>query len=207
MTTITDLEITIKTLLSTGRTENDPLIVGLKKQKLELEQQAQSTQTPMYDTLVQNAKFPLSQEKKECIEETVKEFINPKLSKEKNKEPGLLLGNIQCGKTDTFENIIGLAFDKGFDVAVVFTKNNQALTKQTLKRLKRDYVAFSPNSGHRVTVNIYDIMEIRNVGLNQATVDASKTVIVCKKQSDNLNSLIKLFNTDSNKYLKESSIN
>lgn len=34
-------------------------------------------------------------------------------------DPGLLLGKIQCGKTDTFENIIGLAFDRGIDITIV----------------------------------------------------------------------------------------
>lgn len=37
-------------------------------------------------------------------------------------EPGLLLGKIQHGKTDTFEDIIGLAFDRGIDIAIILTK-------------------------------------------------------------------------------------
>ena len=37
-------------------------------------------------------------------------------------EPGLLLGKIQYGKTDTFEDITGLAFDRGIDIAIILTK-------------------------------------------------------------------------------------
>ncbi|MBQ5816151.1 MAG: hypothetical protein IIW33_01690, partial [Oscillospiraceae bacterium] len=55
---------------------------------------------------------------------------------ENASDPGLLLGKIQCGKTDTFENIIGLAFDRGIDIAVVFTKGTNALVDQTIKRMR-----------------------------------------------------------------------
>lgn len=199
--TLAEIETTIKTLRSLGLTDNDPVLKKALAERDALLAQANSTDTPMYDTLVTNAKFPLTQAKKDCITETVDALLDPKLSKEEVKEPGLLLGNIQCGKTDTFENIIGLTFDKGIDIAVIFTKNNTALTKQTKMRAERDYAAFAAGKGHRVTVYIHDIMEIRNVGLNQATVDNSKTVIICKKQKNNLNALIHLFN-NKNKFLK-----
>ena len=199
--TLAEIETTIKTLRSLGLTDNDPVLKKALAERDALLAQANSTDTPMYDTLVTNAKFPLTQAKKDCITETVDALLDPKLSKEEVKEPGLLLGNIQCGKTDTFENIIGLTFDRGIDIAVIFTKNNTALTKQTKMRAERDYAAFAAGKGHRVTVYIHDIMEIRNVGLNQATVDNSKTVIICKKQKNNLNALIHLFN-NKNKFLK-----
>ena len=167
--TLAEIETTIKTLRSLGLTDNDPVLKKALAERDALLAQANSTDTPMYDTLVTNAKFPLTQAKKDCITETVDALLDPKLSKEEVKEPGLLLGNIQCGKTDTFENIIGLTFDRGIDIAVIFTKNNTALTKQTKMRAERDYAAFAAGKGHRVTVYIHDIMEIRNVGLNQAT--------------------------------------
>lgn len=199
--TLNDIETTIKTLRDMGMSDSDPALKMALEQRDILLAQANSTDTPMYDALVAGAKYPLTQEKKDCIEETVEALIDSNLSDEEAKEPALLLGNIQCGKTDTFENIIGLAFDKGFDIAIIFTKNNTALTKQTKMRAERDYAAFAAGNGHRVTVYIHDIMEIRTTGLNQATVDNSKTVIVCKKQKDNLNSLIQLF-TSTNKFLK-----
>ncbi len=199
--TIQEIETTINTLRNMGLSDTNPVLQQALAQRDALLAQANSTATPMYDTLVANAKFPLTQEKKDCITETVDALIAANLSANEAKEPGLLLGNIQCGKTDTFENIIGLAFDKGFDIAVIFTKNNTALTKQTKMRAERDYAAFAEGKGHRVTVYIHDIMEIRTVGLNQATVDNSKTVIICKKQKNNLNELIHLF-TNKNKFLK-----
>lgn len=199
--TLAEIETTIKTLRSLGLCDKDPALQKALAERDALLAQANNTETPMYDTLVAGAKFPLTQEKKDCIAETVNAFLDPNLSKEEIKEPGLLLGNIQCGKTDTFENIIGLAFDKGFDIAVIFTKNNTALTKQTKMRAEKDYAAFAEGKGHRVTVYVHDIMEIRTMGLNQATVDNSKTVIICKKQKNNLKELIHLF-TNKNKFLK-----
>jgi hypothetical protein len=36
--------------------------------------------------------------------------------------PGMLLGKVQSGKTRAFLGIIALAFDQGFEIAVVLTK-------------------------------------------------------------------------------------
>ena len=114
-------------------------------------------------------------------------------------EPGLLLGKIQCGKTDTFEDIIGLSFDKGVDIAIVITKGTKALVNQTIMRMKKDYKWFkaSDSLDQRATINIYDIMDIGRAGLKQAKVESGKTVIVCKKQAQNLARLIELFETKS----------
>ena len=114
-------------------------------------------------------------------------------------EPGLLLGKIQCGKTDKFEDIIGLSFDKGVDIAIVITKGTKALVNQTIMRMKKDYKWFkaSDSLDQRATINIYDIMDIGRAGLKQAKVESGKTVIVCKKQAQNLARLIELFETKS----------
>lgn len=93
--------------------------------------------TPIWDTL--QAKYPygvMPQEKVDCVENTVDLLLE---EGEHAEEPGLLLGKIQCGKTDTFEDIIGLSFDKGVDIAIVFTKATKALVNQTIRRMKKDY--------------------------------------------------------------------
>lgn len=51
---------------------------------------------------------------------------------EEAKKPCLLLGKVQCGKTDTFLSIMGLCFDRGIDIAVVMTKGTNTLTQQTI---------------------------------------------------------------------------
>lgn len=161
--------------------------------------------TPIWDTL--KAKYPygvMPQDKIDCVENTVDLLLQ---EGEHAEEPGLLLGKIQCGKTDTFEDIIGLSFDKGVDIAIVITKGTKALVNQTIMRMKKDYKWFkaSDDRKQRSTINIYDIMEIGKDGLKQAKVESGKTVIVCKKQAKNMERLIELFQTKST-FLKKKKV-
>ena len=55
--------------------------------------------TPIYDALRANAKYPLTADKRKCIEDTARQLLDNGPHAE---EPGLLLGWVQCGKTDTF---------------------------------------------------------------------------------------------------------
>lgn len=152
-----------------------------------------NSDTPIYSTLVANYPYGvMPQEKKDVIEGTVSKLLE---EGEKAKEPGLLLGKIQCGKTDTFEDIIGLAFDKGIDIAIVLTKGTKPLTEQTLKRMEKDYAHFKPSdklSRKKSTIYIHDIMNVWK-NIKKENVDESKTVIVCKKQATNLKHLIEMF--------------
>lgn len=153
-----------------------------------------STDTPIYSKLKAEAKFPLTAEKEACIEETVAAL----LSDEPNaSDPGLLLGKIQCGKTDTFENIIGLAFDRGIDIAIVITKGTKALVDQTIKRMQFDYRFFkeSDDLDAAATIVIEDIMNNRR-GFNRARIERAKTIIVAKKEATNLKHLINIFKKD-----------
>lgn len=140
-------------------------------------------------------KIHYSDELKECIESTVKQLLE---DGEKAKKPGLLLGKIQCGKTRAFVGVIGLAFDKGVDVCVVFTKGTNALISQTVNRLKYDFRDFSRNSDRKDcnTVAVYDIMKKRN-GLGVQLINGQKNIIVCKKEHSNVNVLIDVFQNKS----------
>lgn len=153
--------------------------------------------TPIWDILKANYPYGvMPQEKIDCVESTVRQLLE---EGEHADEPGLLLGKIQCGKTDTFEDIIGLSFDKGVDIAIVITKGTKALVNQTIMRMKKDYKWFkaSDRLDQRSTINIYDIMDIGKDGLKQAKVQSGKTVIVCKKQAKNMERLIELFEKKS----------
>lgn len=152
-----------------------------------------SSDTPIWNILKRNYPYgTMPKEKQDCVESTVAQLLE---TGEHADEPGLLLGKIQCGKTDTFEDIIGLAFDKGIDIAIVITKGTKALTNQTIMRMKKDYRWFkaSDNLAPRSTINIYDIMAIGRDGFKQAMIESGKTVIVCKKQAKNMERLAALF--------------
>lgn len=156
----------------------------------------------IFSTLKKNSKYPVSQEKQDCVVETVDALLAdvPNAS-----DPGLLLGKIQCGKTDTFENIIGLAFDRGIDIAVVLTKGTNALVDQTIKRMRYDYRFFTESDDMDATsIIIADIMDNKK-GFNRARVDNSKLVIVAKKEARNLNHLNNVFG-NINPWLKDKKV-
>jgi hypothetical protein len=103
-----------------------------------------------------------------------------------NSRPGMFLGMIQSGKTKAFIGALALAFDNGFDHAVVFTKGTKALAGQTVARLRRDLRL----AIEQELVSVYDIMGIPD-NLTPWQL-ARKLVLVCKKEDDNLNALTEL---------------
>lgn len=119
-----------------------------------------------------------------CAEETVKELLSKSTTSE---NPGMLLGKVQSGKTRTFITILALAFDNGFDIAIVLSKNSRALIEQTAKRLNSEFEMFIDDG----ELDIYDIMHApETFGAFELS---SKLIFVAKKQSDNLRRLIDLF--------------
>jgi hypothetical protein len=119
-------------------------------------------------------------EEQACIQETITQLESQFTTASK---PGMLLGKIQSGKTKTFLGIIALAFDNGYDAAVILTKPTTALAKQTFKRVNKEFGDFIEGDQAKV----YDILELPDrltpFELNQ------KLIFVVKKQSDNLDRL------------------
>lgn len=83
-----------------------------------------------------------------CVIETVKKLD------EIDDKPLMMLGKIQSGKTRSFIGVISLAFDNGYDLAVVLTKNSNALAKQTTARMKQEFYDFRDED----IIEIFDIM-------------------------------------------------
>jgi hypothetical protein len=120
-----------------------------------------------------------------CIVETVEKL-------EQNdtdvRHPALLLGNIQSGKTRCFIGIMALAFDKGYDMAIILTKGTRALANQTIRRLENEFEQQIIEDD----VKVYDILNLPTLTpwlLNQ------KLIIVVKKETNNLDRLQNLFET------------
>lgn len=133
---------------------------------------------PIYSAFMSGKEY--SEDSKRCIETTVEQLLQTTTTADK---PGMLLGKIQSGKTRTFLGVMALAFDNGFDLAVVFTKGTVALAQQTLERLKAEFKTLADND----QVQIFDIMHfpenLTEYELNQ------KLIIVCKKEDDNIRRL------------------
>lgn len=127
-----------------------------------------------------------NEELKNCIEETVKKLLELDTS---SKKPGILLGKVQSGKTRAFLGVMALAFDNGYDIAIILTKGTKPLTEQTIKRLHEDFGVFEEEN----KVQIHDIMAFpKNMvpyELNQ------KLIIVAKKEINNLKHVISALTT------------
>jgi len=122
-----------------------------------------------------------------CAEEAVAELLNNATTSD---HPGMLLGKVQSGKTRMFISILALAFDNGFDIAIVLSKNSRALIEQTAKRLESEFKMFVDDGD----LEIYDIMHAPE-SFGAFELD-SKLIFVAKKQSDNLRRLIEHFKKD-----------
>lgn len=151
----------------------------------------------IFGTMAANNKF-MSDKKEKVVRDMVDRLLE---EDDKATQPCLLMGKVQCGKTDTFESIIALAFDKGFDVAVVFTKGTNTLANQTIQRLKRDFRHFEYNgrTDQQNIVRIYDILDDlkgRSIARTELEDRKQKTIIVCKKEKANVSRLKELFATD-----------
>lgn len=170
-------------------------IAEIESRRAELENQLNDNY--FFQTLVNHYPYgEMPANKRQCIEQTVDLLMQ---DGENATEPGLLLGHIQCGKTDTFEKIIALSFDKGIDIVIVFTKGTNPLTMQTIKRMEKDYCYFKEKGNlNEKVISIYDIMRLKGRGLRSGEVTPNrKVVIVCKKEFRNLQHLISLFETKS----------
>ena len=113
-----------------------------------------------------------------CIIEAVE-----KLDVIKDK-PLMMLGKIQSGKTKSFIGVISLAFDNGYDLAVVLTKNSNAIAMQTTARMKQEFVEFRYDD----LIDIFDIMCIPT-DLSRFELD-KKLILVVKKEHNNLPKLL-----------------
>lgn len=115
-----------------------------------------------------------------CVRETILKL------EEIEDKPLMMLGKIQSGKTKSFIGVISLAFDKGYDLAVVLTKNSNALAKQTTARMKDEFREFRDDD----TIDIFDIMCIPS-NLSRFELD-KKLIIVVKKEKNNIPKLLNL---------------
>lgn len=122
-----------------------------------------------------------------CIDRVVKQLEETSTSGDR---PGMLLGKIQSGKTRAFVGVIARSFDRGFDIAVVFTKGTKTLSAQTVARLRHDLREFIDED----EVLVFDIMQ--PPGKLTKSEQRRKLVIVAKKQAKNLERILQFFDAD-----------
>lgn len=122
-----------------------------------------------------------------CIDRVVKQLEDASTTGDR---PGTLLGKIQSGKTRAFVGVIARGFDRGFDIAIVFTKGTKTLSAQTVARLAYDLREFIDED----EILVFDIMQ--PPGNLTKSEQRRKLVIVAKKQAKNLERVINFFDSD-----------
>jgi hypothetical protein len=122
-----------------------------------------------------------------CIDRVVKQLEDTSTTGDR---PGMLLGKIQSGKTRAFVGVITRAFDRNFDIAIVFTKGTKTLSAQTVARLAHDLREFIDED----EMLVFDIMQLP--GKLTKSERRRKLVVVAKKQVKNLERLIRFFDND-----------
>jgi len=134
-----------------------------------------------YNTLIESRGD--SEDLQGKMEETVQKFLENETDMNK---PGMLLGKIQGGKTRAFIGIIALAFDNGYDMAIILTKGTRALARQTQARLKKDFRNFIDDD----MIKLYDILNIPD--RLPGYIRRQKLVMIVKKVTNNLERIIRM---------------
>jgi hypothetical protein len=117
-----------------------------------------------------------------CIQGTYADLVKPVSGEGAGAEQiGLLLGHVQSGKTKSFIGLIGLAFDNGFDVAVVLTKNSGALAEQTTRRIDKTF-KHVPES----QVYVRDVIKLPEASAIPVYQAHQKNILIVKKQVHNV---------------------
>ena len=136
------------------------------------------TNGPLYTEIARRLEY--SDEYSDCVLSTVQRLTEHTTTSER---PGILLGQIQSGKTRTFLGVIALALDNGYDNCIVLTKGTKPLAHQTRLRVRQAFREAIENDEARV----FDIMALPD---NLTSYETSlKLIIVCKKEDDNLRRL------------------
>ena len=164
-----------------------------EKERIERENAIPDTEY-IFGTMAAHNPF-MTDEKEKVVREMADQLMT---TADNASQPCLLLGKVQCGKTDTFLSIMGMCFDRGIDIAVVMTKGTNTLTKQTIERLNKDFRFFKDDQTYnqKVIISVWDILDLyKKGGLSdyQLNDPANKFIIVVKKENTNLEYLNKLF--------------
>ena len=136
-----------------------------------------------------------SQELTGCIERAADALLSPGIDACEALKPVMLYGKIQSGKTRAFVGIMSIAFDRGVDIAVVYTKGTNALAAQTVSRMKSEFAYFKPGNNllQQCTIVVHDVLDLGKQKLTDYELINQKHIIVCKKEARNTRLLKKIF--------------
>lgn len=125
---------------------------------------------------------------------------NPNIQEE-IAETGIVIGKVQSGKTSNFISVLALAFDNGYDIAVVLGGNTLDLLKQNASRIKS---AFNVDSDKLTVLKTNDNKSLINPSrIKDFLENDHKVIIVGLKHNKHIDQIAEIFD---NPYLAEKSV-
>lgn len=116
-------------------------------------------------------------------------------------ETGIVIGKVQSGKTSNFISVLALAFDNGYNIAIVLGGNTLELLKQNADRIgesfhvKTERLTILKTNDNKSLINPYRIKEFIENG--------RKVIIVGLKHTKHIDQIADIFNND---FLSEQSV-
>lgn len=111
------------------------------------------------------------------------------------QETGIVIGKVQSGKTSNFISLISLAFDNGYNIAIVLGGTKKPLLKQNSDRIKEYF--------HDVKDNVFVLNSNENADhLNEENIRGflrreKKVIIVGLKSVKQINTIMQIFTNNT----------
>lgn len=109
---------------------------------------------------------------------------------------GVVVGNVQSGKTANMAALIAMASDYGWNMFIIMTGTIESLRKQTLDRLEND---LHSNSALPTITAIDDIKKKSLSSLHLGMGDKDRYLLACLKNSTRIRNLLVWLNKDISK--------
>lgn len=125
---------------------------------------------------------------------------NPNVQEEL-AETGIVIGKVQSGKTSNFISVLALAFDNGYDIAIVLGGNTLDLLKQNASRITS---AFNVDSEKLTVLKTNDNKSLINpLRIKEFLENGRKIIIVGLKHNKHIDQVAEIF---SSSYLSDKSV-
>ncbi|MEY9259313.1 hypothetical protein ABH903_002345 [Brevibacterium epidermidis] len=125
-------------------------------------------------------------------EEIVASLAEPRV--ENDSRLGLVIGNVQSGKTANYSAVIAKALDSGYKFVLVLSGVHNNLRKQTQMRLDRDLgVLEDRQSWYRLTDTEGDFGDAHTGNASSIVANHGRVLAVVKKNSNRLRKVLEFF--------------
>ena len=159
---------------------------------------------------------------RDIAEKTIVDCADPKATIAQNKRIGLVMGDVQSGKTMNYLAVLNLAIDLGYKILLVLTGVTENLRRQTQKRVdegvigansstlstKPEYVGIGKEEKKSfaipATTTEYDFSKGTRNKMNTQPSDTNMPIVfVVKKNYSSLKQIIKYFDDKKGKITKK----